>query len=321
MNNLKALSAQCNSDICGRRLARFFVILIVGTVLLAAVITPYVYAALRWAFEQDLWPFSRVYDRVALAVALLILMSRRRDLPVKEIRNLLTAAPAKHIALLIAVGLVVSLSTALAGLPGLVASGRFIWNDRSVLDFVKKISVELPLGLLISFLEEFFFRAVMFVSLSRRMPWFFAAILSSLLYSVVHFVQPVKTYIPEQLNLAVGYDYTYTVVARLFTIDLLPAFFGLFLVGVVLCAVLRTTGSIYICIGLHTGWILAMKLSRFATIETDLLTIAAGASRRYFVAAQASGWISIIAAFVLIVVIDWVGRRFWGWNRKGSEPS
>jgi hypothetical protein len=98
-----------------------------------------------------------------------------------------------------------------------------------------------------------------------------------------------------------------TILGRLFTVSLLPALFGLFLTGIVLCVILRTSKLFYICVGLHTGWIMAMKLALFATIETDKLQVALGASRRYLLAARPDGWISIIAAFAIVYILMKLG--------------
>lgn len=288
-------------------LIRFLLVLISGTVLLSAIITPFVFRIIHWLYGENPWPFSRVYDRVALGVALLIVVFCHKNLPRTQIRTIIKDVSPKNAAVLVAVGAVISLTTALAGLPSLVSSGQFIWNDRTIKDFLMKFLYLLPIAVIISLLEEFFFRVVLFLSLCKRFHWLLAAFVSSALYSVVHFVQPLKSYTPTHSILIVGFDYTVTILGRLFTVSLLPALFGLFLTGIVLCIILRTSKSFYICVGLHTGWILAMKLALFATIETDKLQVALGASRRYLLAARPDGWISIIAAFAIVFILVKLG--------------
>jgi membrane protease YdiL (CAAX protease family) len=42
-------------------------------------------------------------------------------------------------------------------------------------------------------------------------------------------------------------------------LELLPGFFGLFLIGAVLCYAFQRTGTLYMSMGLHAGWILSLK--------------------------------------------------------------
>lgn len=295
----------CNSgDSNGSNLPRFFFILISGTVLLSAIVTPLVFSTIRLLCGEDPWPFSRVYDRVALGVALLIVIRYRNALPREQIKTFLKSASLKHASTLIIIGLLITLTTALAGLPNLVNNGQFIWNTRSSLDYLLRFAHLLPVAIFISLLEEFFFRVIVFLSLCKHFHWTIAASMSSLLYSIVHFVQPLKSYQPDHSIFVVGFDYTLTILTRLFSVSLLPALFGLFLTGFVLCTIFRSTKSFYLCVGLHAGWIMAMKMALFATIETERLALAVGASRRYFLAAQINGWTSIVVAFLIIMALN-----------------
>ncbi len=117
----------CNSgDSNGSNLPRFFFILISGTVLLSAIVTPLVFSTIRLLCGEDPWPFSRVYDRVALGVALLIVIRYRNALPREQIKTFLKSASLKHASTLIIIGLLITLTTALAGLPNLINNKQFI---------------------------------------------------------------------------------------------------------------------------------------------------------------------------------------------------
>ena len=286
-----------------RDLLRFFAVLVAGTIFFSALLTPLVYYVIRLIADgYDPWPFSRVYNRVAMGVALIIIVVCRRGLSFGKIRTFFITPSFKGAAWMIFAGFLISSITALVGLPYVVASGKLVWADRSIADYLIVVLKVLPAAIIISVIEEVFFRLIVFLKLCRSMHWLFAAVLTSMLYSVVHFVQPVKQYVPELSNLMVGFDYTFTVIAELFSAALIPAYFGLFLVGMVLAIVLQKTGSIYLCIGLHAGWVLAMKLARYATKRTELMELPPGVNRTYYLASQWSGYLAIAAVLVVVML-------------------
>ncbi|MEL6440446.1 MAG: type II CAAX endopeptidase family protein [Cyanobacteria bacterium J06621_8] len=86
------------------------------------------------------------------------------------------------------------------------------------------------LSLVISFVEELVFRGYIFITLSADNSWLIAAIASSFIFALLHLIWERKQTLPQ-----------------------LP---GLFLMGMVLIAArIISNNSLYLSVGLHTGWI------------------------------------------------------------------
>lgn len=146
---------------------------------------------------------------------------------------------------------------------GILTFGYFtagMWQIRADFDtlYVLKKAVEGPFkGLLIAGIEEYVFRGLIFFSLARRWGWIPAAVFSSAIFSMLHFVQG------HGLNNAEGLSAWYagfywcgillkSMIARF---ELFPAATGLFLIGMIMCYASIRTGNLWYAAGLHGGWI------------------------------------------------------------------
>ncbi len=121
-------------------------------------------------------------------------------------------------------------------------------------------------GFTVALIEETFFRGAMFSALARQGHWITAAVLTSMLYSLVHFVGEKVRIAPEDVNLASGW----VILQRYFSAFADPARIGdaalaLFLVGMLLALIRRLTGHIGGCIGLHAGFVAVIALFREVT--------------------------------------------------------
>jgi len=119
-----------------------------------------------------------------------------------------------------------------------------------------------PAALLISVIEESFFRVLIFRNLLKRCSVFSAVVLCSALYAVAHLIAPVKSFRYEEFSLLAGFHYLNTVVTRMTLPGAWQVFLGLFLVGIVLCGVMYRTNSLSLCIGLHAGWVIGLKMAK-----------------------------------------------------------
>jgi hypothetical protein len=111
----------------------------------------------------------------------------------------------------------------------------------------------------------------------------------------------------------IGFEYLAAVFDRLLLPGVLPAFFGLFLVGVVLCIVIWRTRSLLLCLGLHAGWVIAIKLASFSTVKTANFAYAEGVGRRYFLVAEPLAWVSIVLVGVIVL---WGFTKLWSSSLK-----
>ncbi len=116
-------------------------------------------------------------------------------------------------------------------------------------------------GLLIGIIEETFFRGAVFSALHRGSGLAAALGLSSLLYAILHFDDSSLRISPQDVHWLSG-----IMVLRHSFSDLLQptqiidSLLALFSVGVFLALVRAKMGHIALCIGLHAGWVVTIKL-------------------------------------------------------------
>jgi len=277
---------------------RALAILICGTFIGAALLTPALYSLLGWLLGETPWQFSRVFDRVAMLVALLLLLTLRRKLPLGEVRQAFrTMGRGWQCGVLLSLGMVCSLGGSLAALPFLVDGTKLSWEASGApLDYLWKILRTLPAALLIASIEESFFRVLMIRSLSARFSTAVALAGSSVLYAAVHFIRPVKDFAYTEFSLIAGFEYLAAVGERLLDAQLLPPFVGLLILGLTLALIFVRTSSIYLCIGLHAGWIVAVKLTALMILVQPHSGAFQGLPRQYLFIAQPLAWVAVLLA-------------------------
>ena len=115
----------------------------------------------------------------------------------------------------------------------------------------------------VGFMEEILFRGVIFKGLFEELGRARAYLFAALFYSAVHFVKPGDAAALGQLDAWIGIRYLagsfhpFTDLTTLF-----PGLLGLYLIGAVLCYAFERTGTLYLSIGLHAGWIFSLKTLR-----------------------------------------------------------
>ncbi|RIL04663.1 MAG: hypothetical protein DCC75_12405 [Proteobacteria bacterium] len=210
-------------------------LLIAGSVVLACFLTPPVFEAIIYLFDKSPWPYSRVFDRVVMVCACVILWIERRAFKLKELAPYFTGLSkwtgARHLAL----GLLLSLGCVAMLLPLVVRDGELYWIDRPDGFYTKRVPEVIIGAVLLSVIEEMLFRAIIFVQTARKVGVWLGAVFSSVFYAVVHFLSPVKTWQYTGFSVGVGFDYLAKVLERLIMPGTLPGVFGLFMIGMVLC--------------------------------------------------------------------------------------
>ena len=253
----------------GRAAATRFAALLAGLVLLGALIAPLV-ADLLWSAGRRFegWeslrnlPFERITARVVTLVAALgfavALVRGWFGTPAqwgwraRRIGRPMAGA---------AFGLGV-LSVAAVVLFGALA-GAILPYRPSAGEALATLCLAGVAAVAVSFFEEAMFRGVLYCRLRDGSNPVFAGLLSSLVFSLVHFAKPVP-------SVAVAHPHWYAGIA------LLPDMFRkvhalehywpyaltLFLMGGFLCWCVQRTRSLYAAIGLHAGWIFGLGLLR-----------------------------------------------------------
>jgi len=146
-------------------------------------------------------------------------------------------------------------------------------------------------------LEEVLFRGALFGALRRVLHWVFALGVSSVLFAAAHFIQSAR------VEGTVVWWSGFVVLGRMFEgfrywHSVMPAFVNLTLVGVVLCIGYHRTGSLHFPIGLHAGWVFALKIYGWLTVKADLAS-----SRFWGTHKFVDGWLGLIVLVVLCVIL------------------
>jgi membrane protease YdiL (CAAX protease family) len=289
------------------QLATVFLIVAVGSVVLGALLAPLAYEVLVSVFGQDKFRYSRVFHRAAMVCAAGLLYYFRRELKLGELVAQLRAAPFRLSLARIVLGAGISLLASLAVLPFVVTGMPLQWQSRDLFAAALWIGGVVPGAIIVSLIEETFFRGILFLQLRARLGVWGAGFASSLLYAVVHFMTPVGQWRYPGYSPWVGLEYLGAVFGRMTAPATEAGIMGLFLVGAVLCAVLHRGALLSICIGLHTGWVIAVKVSFYFTAVAPGYEFPAGVGRRYFLVAQPLTWLSIVAVGAVVLFL-WLPR-------------
>jgi hypothetical protein len=118
-------------------------------------------------------------------------------------------------------------------------------------------------GIFAGGLEETFFRGLLFKGVHDAGHPARAFLGVNLFFSALHFVRPGQSYFLDGLDLFAGFRHLLTTFAPFGDpLAILPGLMGLWLIGIVLSYALLRTGKLYLTIGLHAGWIVALKSLR-----------------------------------------------------------
>lgn len=275
-------------------------LVVFGSIALAALITPPIYIMLGSIMSEEmLWPFSRVFDRIAMACVLGFVLVLRKHFPLRDMVEVYKRGDWKSRTLAFRRALYISTVTSLFVFGAYVSFDVLHAKETLSTAYVfSRIAKAIGTGIIVSLIEESFFRAMLFPQLIPRVGAVLAAVITSLVYSGAHFVAPVKTWKFQEGSWFIGFDYLSAVLSRAWTSEMLLPFLGLFLVGLVLAHIFYVSRNIYLCLGLHTGWVFILKCCNYFTYPAHE-ELYSGAGRNFFFVAQPATWIAIIVC--------------WGW--------
>jgi membrane protease YdiL (CAAX protease family) len=162
-------------------------------------------------------------------------------------------------------------------------------------------------GFTVGFLEEIFFRGIIFRGLLedwKPVPAFIAA---NLFYSALHFVEPPERYFLSEADPWAGFRHLFSTFAPFSEpAAIAPGVIGLLLIGIVLSYAYVRTGTLYMSIGLHAGWVISIKTVRvFGDYRTENLGWLFGATDPKIVSGVAT-WVGVS---LVGVAIYWIARR------------
>jgi CAAX protease family protein len=231
----------------------------VAIVALSALVAP-------WAFvlvhpHLPTVPFRRVFDRALLVTALACLWPLLRAVGVRSWSDLgfPCARPWwRHAVIGYAIGIG---SFIVAGLLLIAVGGRSFDADLSAAKLVVQILKFAATGIIVAIIEETFFRGGMQGALQRAWGPISALVITSAIYSAVHFLKPKGVGITaDAVTWLSGVDHLWRVVtlsAR--TPGVASGFVTLLLAGLALGWAFVKTRALYFSMGLHAGWVCALK--------------------------------------------------------------
>lgn len=259
-------------------------------------------------------PFSRYFSRALLLTALLGLWPLLRAAGMRSWQEVGLSQPARERRRLAAAFLIGSLLVAGLFLLEMAGPARALNPNRTMGDLGVRLLKAAQTAVFVSAIEELLFRGAMFGVLRKSWSWPTALGLSSVVYALVHFLgRPPE---PPTVEWGSGLAVLWAIPPTTATALLPPAFLNLTLAGMILGVCYQRTGSLFLPVGLHAGWIFGLKLGGFVTrAVADTPGVFWGSGRII------DGWLAFLVLGLLLAFclrFPWPGPRTDGtpWERN-----
>jgi hypothetical protein len=279
-----------------------------------ALLAPWLYWLAQWGAAH--WtapaglagnPFARFVLRGILGLAVVLLWPLLRACGMFSAREIGLAKGGRPLGNLLA-GFSIGFGTlGGAAVLAVICGGRTVHLPHGGLEADRVLLGATVTAAVVAMIEELIFRGALFGILRKTWPWPVALAVSSAVYASVHFLQ--KAVPVASIDWLSGIR----VLPALFHIPLeglAPAFFALLLAGAILALVYQRTGTLFMSIGIHAGWIFWLAAYRLLTRE------APGAARAIWGSDKLiDGWLPF---FILALALAGVWR---GWRPAAGGDS
>jgi len=222
--------------------------------------------AAPWAFvlihpHLPTVPFRRVFDRALLVIALAGLWPMLRGAGLRSWREV--GFPCNRtwwrdvlIGYVIGVG-----SFLVAGMLLIVLGERTFDAELSVGDLLLRVLKFAATGVAVAIVEETFFRGGVQGALQRAIGTISALLITSAIYSAVHFLKPKGAEITAAaVTWSSGFQHLWRVVTlSIHGPSVAAGFVTLLLAGLALGWAFAKTRALYLSMGLHAGWVCTLK--------------------------------------------------------------
>lgn len=291
-----------------------FVGLLAAALIVAAALT---YPAWLLVSAISVEPVHRVMNRVAMLLALIGLIYLTRRLGLSSRAAMGYGLPRREFLRQLAIGwlcgaaLMIPLAALLLGLD--VRQPKPALDESLFALFAGGVIA----GFAVAFIEETFFRGVLYTAVARTSSVAAAIVAPSLLYAALHFLGGRLRTPADEVSWAHGF----AVLAKLFEryvepLTFIDSFLALVMLGVLLSLVRQRTGAIAGCIGLHAAGVCAIAVLRGATF-VDYSDAQAGLVGAYD---GVIGWAALVW-FAAIGVIYMRMSRDSGASAAGRESA
>jgi membrane protease YdiL (CAAX protease family) len=242
-----------------RAVLGFLIFVFVG----AALISPWIYHWLVAAGFTGI-PFRRVVNRCLIGLALIGLWPFVKSLGVRSSAEL----GLKKYPLLgrdLARGLFIGSALLVLAAAVSLSVGASHWVPRG--GWGKQIGSALATAVTVAMLEEILFRGAIMTAFTRIWGAVAGVVISSGLYGILHFFGRPDN--PDLVNWKAGFVVLGRMLAGFTDFQqVVPGFFSLTLLGVILALAFRRTGALFMSMGIHAGLVFWVKLFGFATDTT-----------------------------------------------------
>jgi membrane protease YdiL (CAAX protease family) len=242
--------------------AYFFAVVIGGAVLAP----PLFWIAPRFSAFFARFNFESFFHRALLICAIAFLWPFLRSLRFRSFRDL-QLDKNRHALRDIVAGILLAAVPLLAGTVALISTRIFLLKNAAPWNALGAV---LAAAIIVPLIEELFFRGLLLGILLRSVRPVVAVLLTSGFFAIVHFLKA-----PTQTNETVTWLSGFHSIANSFAqfadpMMLLAGFTTLFLIGWILADARLRTRSLFLPIGLHSGWIfvagIAGKMTKRETI-------------------------------------------------------
>ena len=275
-----------------------FVALLVAALVIAAALT---YPAWLLVSTVSVEPVHRVMNRVAMLLTLIGLIVLTRRLGLTEHAALGYGLPRREFARQLVIGWLcgIALMLPLAAL----LLGLDVREPRAEVGGLTGIVLGgIATGLVVAFIEETFFRGVLYTAVARTSGTVAAVVAPSLLYAALHFLGG-KLRVPAD---DVSWQHGFLVLGRLFEryaepLAFIDSFVALAVLGALFAMVRWRTGAIAACIGLHAAGVAAIAVLRATTsVNTDASYAGIVGNYDGVIGWAALAWFVVIASVMLL---------------------
>ncbi len=276
---------------------------LLGALLLTCVLSPWAYEVVLATWRDPPPPFGRVFDRVAMVGLLVMIVIERKKLDLAPVRACLVRERFGGSAGSFLRGLILSFFCGAAVGPLLLLQPGVTRSGMGAATLASRFCTDIPGALFVGLIEECFFRVIVLETARRALSTAPAIAITTLFYAGVHFLQPARDFVYQFTPLA-GVYYFSAVAQRAFTFDFALPFVSLTLGGTVLALAIVRTGSLWLCIGLHAGWFLALKLG-IRALDTSATGVPGMDVDRWSMLSTPWAWLSIAVVGGVVLVAPW----------------
>lgn len=144
----------------------------------------------------------------------------------------------------------------LSGVHQITANLDYFWSNLWLI-LIKAVLT----GLVVALIEETIFRGALFSALYKKTNALLAILLTSLVYAAVHFLKYKELSEGMVITWSTGLEMLPSAFSKLLYLNIIDHFLTLFILGVLLSIVRLRNNNIALCIGIHAGIVMAIKVS------------------------------------------------------------